>query len=175
MSIIASISLTDIVFVIIAAVTVLAALGVVISKNIVHSALFLVLAFLGVAGIYFQLGAGFIGLVQIMVYAGAISVLFIFAVMMVMDKDVKETNLNNPKLGHNLIGAYVVGLLTVILAGSIAFTKWPVVSAKLPEDAVSMIAEGLMGDYVVAFEVAAILLLIAVVGAIVLAKGADKE
>ncbi|MFA7078870.1 MAG: NADH-quinone oxidoreductase subunit J, partial [Syntrophomonas sp.] len=65
------ITLNDVVFVGVSGLTILAALGVVLSRNIIHSALALILTFLGVAVTFFQLGAGFIGLVQILVYAGA--------------------------------------------------------------------------------------------------------
>lgn len=172
---IAGVTLNDIVFFLIAGVTILAALGVVSFRNIVHSALSLVLAFLGVAAIYFQLNAGFIGLVQIMVYAGAISVLIIFAVMLVMDKEVQKTNLPTPRLGSRLIGAYISVLLVVVLGASIWFSHWPIGSGQLSEGAVGILASLLMGDYIVAFEVAAILLLVAVVGAIILAKGAEDK
>lgn len=167
-------SLTDVVFVATALVTILAALAVVSSRNIIHSALFLVLSFLGVAAIYFQLNAGFIGLVQILVYAGAISILLIFAIMLVLDRDTKESNMPDPK--GTVIGAIIAGLITALLACSIMASNWSSAAGKLTEDAIGSIAVLLMGDYVIAFEVAAVLLLVAIVGAIILAKGAgDKK
>lgn len=166
-------NLADVVFILIALITIGAALGVVASKNIVHSALFLVLSFLGVAAIYFQLDAEFIGLVQIMVYAGAISVVIIFAIMLVMSKDVHKTNLSNRKT--RFWGALGALLVVITLGGSIYTSNWHVVSGGVPADAIGNIAQLLMGDYVVPFEVAAILLLVAVVGAIILAKGAENN
>ncbi|MGI6430531.1 MAG: NADH-quinone oxidoreductase subunit J [Syntrophomonadaceae bacterium] len=88
-------NMNDLVFMILGLITLLGALGVVAFKNIVHAALALVVSFLGVAGLYFQLQAEFLGLVQVMVYAGAISVLVIFAIMLVMDRDPETTNLSN--------------------------------------------------------------------------------
>jgi len=170
-----TVSLNDLVFVAMALVIVVAATGVVMLKNIVHSALSLILAFVGVAGIYFQLSAGFIGLVQIMVYAGAISVLIIFAIMLVMDKSVEKTNLFSPNIIRLLAGMGLTFLLFVTLGVAIWFTKFPVVSAEGPVDAVGMLANLFMGDYVIAFETAAILLLVAVIGAIILAKGAEDK
>jgi len=67
---------------IIAAVTIIGALGVVLSPNVVHSALFLVLSFIGVAAIYFYIGAEFLGAVQLMVYSGAVAVLIVMAIML---------------------------------------------------------------------------------------------
>jgi len=165
-------SIADAVFLITAFITIFAALGVVTFPNIIHSALSLVLTFLGVAALYFQLNAGFLGLVQIMVYAGAISVLVIFAVMLVMESDIDKTNLFNNK---NLIAGLLITVLTTGTIGlSIVGSHWRVVYDNA-EESVGRLAELLMGDYVIGFEIAAILLLVAVVGAIILAKGADSK
>ncbi|MDD2619595.1 MAG: NADH-quinone oxidoreductase subunit J [Syntrophomonadaceae bacterium] len=165
-------SLNLLVFLLIAAVTLGAAAGVVAFKNIIHSALALILTFLGVAALYFQLDAGFIGMVQILVYAGAVSVLFVFAVMLVMDRDAEETNLANPRTRWAAAAAAL--LLTGGLGTAIWSSKWTNSPGLVNEDEVRQLAGLLLGDYVVAFETAAILLLIAVVGAIILAKGAGE-
>jgi len=166
-------SLSDIVFLGTALITIMAAVGMVSFKNIVHSALSLVFSFLGVAAIYFQLEAGFLGLVQILVYAGAISVLIIFAIMLVMDREVNETNLSHPKKKY--CGGIIALLITLGLGAAIINTVWTPAKGYLPEDKVGAIAELLMGNYVVAFEIAALLLLVAVVGAIILAKGVGQN
>lgn len=166
-------NLSDLVFIVTALITVVAAIGVVGFKNIVHSALSLVLSFLGVAALYFQLQAGFLGLVQILVYAGAISVLIIFAIMLVMDRDANETNLSHDKKKY--WGGLIALLVTLGLGAAVSSTSWKVSAGSLPEDGVGALAGLLLGDYVVAFEVAAILLLVAVVGAIILAKGAGEH
>lgn len=170
-----SITINDVVFVIISGLTILSALGVVFSRNIIHSTLFLVLAFLGVAGVFFELDAGFLGLVQILVYAGAISVLIIFAIMLVMNVEVEKTNLPNPRLKTHLWGAYLAALLTIALGASIWYSELPQVKGLAVSDAVGSLAELMLGNYVVAFEVAAVLLLLAVVGAIILARGVEEE
>lgn len=169
-------NLNDAVFILIAAVTIFSALGVVASKNIVHSALLLVVTFLGVAGLYFQMNAGFIGLVQILIYGGAISVLIIFAIMLVMDTEVEKTNLPSPSIPRRLGGLYLSILLTAAAGAAIWFTRWPLAGAGSKGlDEMTVLADLMLGKYVVAFEVAAILLLVAVVGAIILAKGADEK
>lgn len=167
--------LYDLVFVGVALFIIAAALGVVISKNIVHSALFLVLTFLGVAAIYFQLNSAFIGIIQILVYAGAITILIIFAVMLVMDKAPSKTNLPVPSPKKRMLGAYVIMLFTVFMGGAVLYTEWPQVIAETRPSEIKLIANLFLGDYVVAFEVAAILLLVAVIGAIMLAKGAEDK
>jgi NADH-quinone oxidoreductase subunit J len=170
-----NISLNHLVFFGIAMVTLLGALGVVISRNIIHSALFLILTFLGVAGVFLELNAWFLALVQILVYAGAISVLVIFAIMLVMNSRASGTNPPNPSKGTHLWGIYLAGLLVVSLAGSIWYSRLPALPGPAVPDALGLLADLMLGKYVVAFEAAAILLLLTVVGAIILARGAEEK
>lgn len=170
-----SISIGDGVFILLSGLIILSALGVVLNRNIVHSAFFLVLSFLGIAGVFFDLEAGFLGLVQVLVYAGAISVLIIFAIMLVMNVEAGKTNPPNPSLGTRRWGGFLVSLLTAALGGSIWFSRLPPAKDKPVGDAVGALAGLMLGDYVVAFEVAAVLLLLAVVGTIILARGAEEE
>lgn len=166
-------NLNDLVFIALAGITLVGALGVVLLKNIVHAALSLVLSFLGVAAIYFQLQAEFLGLVQIMVYAGAISVLMIFAIMLVMDREPERTNLSH-KSGQ-LWGGVIAVLFAAVIGISIWGSQYGVQPANGEADRIGQIAQLIMSNFVVAFEAAAILLLVAVVGAIILAKGAKEE
>ena len=159
------VTINDMAFVCIALFTILSALGMVLSRNIVHSALALIMTFIGVAMLFFHLDAGFLGLVQILVYAGAISVLIIFAIMLVMHGEPNQTNRFNPSLGTHLWGAYIALLMTAGLVAAIWFSGLPEVKGRTVEDAVGLLAELLLGKYVIAFEVAAVLLLLAVVGA----------
>lgn len=170
-----SMTIGDLAFFFLAGLTLLAALGVVLSRHIVHSALFLVLTFIGVAGLFFNLGAFFLALVQILVYAGAISVLIIFAIMLVMKGDPARTNPFNPSLGTHLWGVYLGGSLTAALAAAVWFSKLPVAKAPVNGDSIGLLAELMLGKYVVAFETAAVLLLLAIVGAIILARGAEES
>lgn len=172
---ISAFSLYDAVFIVIGGVTVLAALGVVLFRNIVYSALSLVLAFLGVASLYFQLNAGFLGVIQILVYAGAISVLIIFAVMLVMDKDARRTNLPTPRVRAWFTGGTITAMMLAAIIAAIGFTEWPQTTLMGVDKSVGMLAELMMGDYVIAFEAAAILLLVAVIGAIIIAKGVENK
>lgn len=166
-------NMNDLVFITLGLITLLGAVGVVAFKNIIHAALALIVSFLGVAGLYFQLHAEFLGLVQVMVYAGAISVLVIFAIMLVMDRDPETTNLSHKV--NRWWGGLISLLFTALIGVSIWESQFTVQSGNGSVDRVGQIAELLLGDYVVAFEVAAILLLVAVVGAIILAKGAKDQ
>jgi NADH-quinone oxidoreductase subunit J len=162
-------------FVVIAGVIILAALGVVLLRNIIHSALCLVVTFLGVAAVYFQLQAEFVALVQIMVYAGAVSILIIFAVMLIMDRAPSRTSLPVGNTRKSLFTAYGLLLTCLALGLSGLLTHWPLKTDMAPVDHTRELAGLFMGDYVIAFEAAAILLLAAVVGAIILAKGAKEK
>lgn len=149
------------------AVTILAALGVVLKKNIVHSALLLILAFVGVAGIYVLLQADFIAFVQILVYAGAVAILVAFGVMLTKRGDIRESNLFNKQKWPALF--VVAGVFAVIYA-LLGQTDWGPLAAAGPEDSTGIIATLMLTDFVVPFETAAILLTVAMLGAIVIAK-----
>jgi NADH-quinone oxidoreductase subunit J len=157
----------DMVFYIIAAVSIIAALAVVTMRNLVHSAFYLVLLFAGVAGIYVLLGAEFLAMVQILVYIGAIAILIAFGVMLTRRGSIKESNLSNKQTGiAALVSAATLGVILWLVNG----TEWVVKQGEAPSDAVGSIATLMLSEFVVPFEVAAILLLVAMLGAILIAK-----
>lgn len=170
--------LHDLVFVLIALITLLAALCVVFLPNVVHSALFLIVSFMGVATLFFQLSEGFLALIQIMVYAGAISILIIFAIMLIMDKKPKNTNLSVRSIKKRMVSGYIAIILVLFLGISIFATDWPVLGV-VPDSsgvsALSKLAELLFGEYLMVMEIAAVLIVVAVVGALVLTKGTDEK
>lgn len=168
-------SLYDATFIAIAGVTLLAALGVVIFNNIIYSALSLILSFLGVAAIYFQLHSGFLGVIQILVYAGAISILIIFAVMLLMDKEAWHTNPPTSRLKQLFAGGGITAMMLTAFIAAIGFTKWPAYKLQGVDNSVGLLGEAMLGDYVIAFEAAAVLLLVSVIGAILIAKGVEDK
>ncbi|NJD01669.1 MAG: NADH-quinone oxidoreductase subunit J [Ruminiclostridium sp.] len=151
----------------IAVLIVVFAIGVVHFKNIVHSALMLILTFVGVAVVFILLEAEFLAFVQILVYAGAISILIVFAVMLTRRIDMNESNPFNKLRWISLI--FCLGffglIVRIVLTSRISYEKLAV------QDTMGAIADGLFGNYMIPFEVAAILLLIAIAGAIILTKG----
>ena len=152
-------------FYILSAVTVVSSLMVVTLKNIMHAILFLVLAFMGVAGLYITLNADFLAAVQVLIYAGAIAVLMIFAILMTLDKLHGSTDSRFSPAGA------VMALLVIITIGFIGLnTDWPRISEAPLEQTVPAIADALFNKYVLPFEVASALLLAAMIGAIVLAR-----
>ena len=159
------------IFYVLAAITIVGALGVVLSRNVVHSALFLVLSFIGVASIYFCIGAEFLGAVQLMVYSGAVAVLVVMAIMLTRRTSMAESN-PSQKLFRRIVSAILAGALFLFIGGGIAIEKLP--AGELADaTGASEIARLMLGTYVLPFERAAVLLLVAMVGALILARGGD--
>jgi NADH-quinone oxidoreductase subunit J len=155
------------IFIILSVITLGAALAVVTSKNLFHSALFLVLSFVGVAGLYVLLEAGFLAAVQILVYVGAISILIIFAIMLTRRLMAKDLVQRNAQCG---ISGLVAVLLFAVLAFVLLRVNWPVVDAAVSRDSISILGQELMSTYALPFEVASVLLLVALVGSIIIAR-----
>ncbi len=147
------------------AVTVASALLVVFLRNIFRAALFLVLSFLAIAGLFVLLQAEFLAAVQILIYAGAISILIVFAIM--LTGDVRQAN---PSGRYALPALFLaLGLLSA-MAFAIFSTNWNISSDVVPENNTAGIADALFNRFVLPFEVASVLLLAAILGAIVLVK-----
>ncbi|SJZ58477.1 NADH-quinone oxidoreductase subunit J family protein [Selenihalanaerobacter shriftii] len=156
-------------FWILAIITIGSALAVVFLQNIVHSALSLILTFIGVAGLYLLIQVNFIAAVQILVYAGAIAIILAFGVMLTQRDDMSKTNLFNNQRG---IAFLITSILLVVIGRIIWITTW---MPNTPKDStVNQIATIMLKQHAIPFEVIAILLLVAMVGAITLAKGKEK-
>jgi NADH-quinone oxidoreductase subunit J len=164
-------------FYVLAAVTVIGAIIVVAQRNPVYSLISLVGSFFGLCGLYVLLDAPFLAVVQIIVYAGAIMVLFLFVVMVlnVPREDAAEWDRSHPLFRPMAmrVGAALALLLTVELGW--ALSRTPGLTAPIGEDrpAVSSMAElgrVLFTEYMFAFEVTSILIIAAMVGAVVLSR-----
>lgn len=157
----------NIAFGVIALVIVASALRVVTTNNVVHAALYLVLVLAGVAGLYFILGAEFVGTTQILVYIGAIIVLFLFGIMLTRAPIGGEADLDHDQ-------RWVGGLIAVLLLAVISYTLIDrFEDSELPADTVvttAQVSDAIFGTYLVPFEVVSVLLLAALVGAIVVAR-----
>jgi NADH-quinone oxidoreductase subunit J len=161
----------QIIFLVVALYTLGSALMVVTTRNLVHAALWLVSTLFGVAVIYALLNASFIAVVQVVVYIGAIAILFIFAVMLTR-KDMRDTGqqMNKSWWAGALVAVLAFAGLVFLLSGWSGFSK---TAAEIPAgfDAISLLGEALVSPaaYVLPFEVASVLLLAALVGAVYLA------
>ncbi|MEI2688189.1 MAG: NADH-quinone oxidoreductase subunit J [Anaerolineae bacterium] len=156
-----------VVFLAIAAFTLLCGLGVVVSRNLFHSAIWLIGAFAGVAGLYWLLEAEYMAIAQIMIYIGAIATLIVFAIMLSRGMMIGHIKMNNFQAG---ISAVVAALLFVLLAFILLQVNWPVVQQAVVPDAIPLLGEAFVTAYVIPFQVIAVLLSVALVGAIMIAR-----
>lgn len=148
-------------------VTLGAAVAVVTNKNILHSAFYLILAFVGVAAIYVMLEAPFIAMVQVLVYIGAIAILIIFAIMLTRRLMSKELEQQNSQWIPSALGS----LALFVVLGWIVYTAgWPAHEGAVPAEPISLLGQELLTTYLVPFEIASVLLLAALVGAILIGR-----
>ncbi|MDM9585605.1 MULTISPECIES: NADH-quinone oxidoreductase subunit J [unclassified Nostoc] len=147
-----------------------AAIGVVLFSNIVYSAFLLGGVFISIAGMYLLLNADFVAAAQILIYVGAVNVLILFAIMLV-NKRQDFVAFPNSWVRKVLTGVVSVGLFgllsTMVLATPWAYSTAPVAGG---ESSIVLIGEHFFTDFLLPFELASILLLIAMVGAIILAR-----
>jgi NADH-quinone oxidoreductase subunit J len=164
--------LQGIAFYVFSAVMLASALMVVVARNPVHSVLFLILAFFNAAGLFVLLGAEFLAMILVVVYVGAVAVLFLFVVMML---DIDFAELKRGAQQYVLVGAGVGIVLLLELMGSASLWKFSVASPgalayPTPGGVSNTEALGriLYTDYIYYFQIAGLVLLVAMIGAIVL-------
>jgi NADH-quinone oxidoreductase subunit J len=159
----------NIAFYIIAALMVFGALRVVTCKNLMHAALWLVLVLAGVAAQYILLAAEFVAITQVLVYLGAIIVLFLFGIMLTRAKTGTDDDLDNSRNAR--VGAAIIG---VLLAGVMGYSLWDGFGKRefgdLLVQRTAQVSDSIFSTYLLPFEVISILLLAALIGAIVLAR-----
>jgi len=167
-----------IIFLVLSLVAVSSALGMLFSRNAVYSALFLVLNFVTVAVFYLLLGAPFIAMSQITVYAGAIMVLFLFVIMLLGAESLAPANSLPWQRPLAILLAVILAVESIYLvfvrARSDAFVAAPDVAVNSMDNLREM-AMTLFNQFLLPFEVTSVLLLVAMVGAIVLTKQAKGE
>jgi NADH-quinone oxidoreductase subunit J len=165
------------VFAVAGAVVILGALGVVFSRNPVHSALSLVATLFGVAVLFVEQGAHFLAAVQVIVYAGAIVVLFLFVIMLLgvdRDEDISREPLPGQRVLALVAGALVIFEI-LVLAGAQWVSGAQSVTGPLTGSAsnVETLARAIFTRYLLPFEATSVLLVIAVIGAVVLARRSE--
>ncbi|MFC2011131.1 NADH-quinone oxidoreductase subunit J [Chloroflexota bacterium] len=157
----------DIAFWVLAVVSVAAALTVVLLRDVFRAALCLVLCFLTVAGIYITLSADFLAAVQVLIYAGGISVLIILAIMLT-----REVQQGSPSNKLRIPAFFVASIFLVVMAFALINTPWQVSTVPPLEPTTAALAGKLLGEggFILPVEIAAFLLLAAILGAIVLVR-----
>jgi len=161
-------------FLLIAIVTVISAILVIVLRNPIHSALSLVLTFFSIAGLYILLNAQFIAAIQVIVYAGAIMVLFLFVIMLLnleKEKRVSEKHPLQKAFGVSIALFLLGGIVSIVATGVLYGNMGTETAGKVSAVGNTKAIAGLLfTDWVLPFEITSILLIAAIVGAIVLTK-----
>jgi NADH-quinone oxidoreductase subunit J len=155
-------------FVIVAGIAIVSAVGLVVKKNPIHGALFLVVNLGAVAVMYLSLGAEFLAAAQVIVYAGAIMVLFVFAIMVLIPG--KDETGPDPRVRWRVAALPFGGLLCVAILAVVTRGSRPAVPVPATAGSVEAIGRLLFTDYLFPFELTSVLLLAAMVGVLLLAR-----
>ncbi len=164
-------SYEEVIFYVVAVPTVVGAIGVVTARNVVHSALFLILSLLAVAGIFILLAAEFLAIVQVLIYGGAVTILVLFAMMLTRVRDMPAA-LDGPQRPFAALSAGVFMGVSIL---AVLSTEWPGESEKINVVSIEQIGNALFTTWSVPFEVASLVLMVALLGAIILARGEEGE
>ena len=155
-------------FFITAIVTILAAATVMSLRNLVHCALAMAITFSGIAAIYLQLNAEFVGFAEILVYVGAIAILIVFAILLTRSGEAPEKSV--------LTAGWAAGLVVAVLGWSaLNSTALPTTVTAAPEITVKHIGEALMGKFILPLEIVALVLTAAMIGAVIIALKEDAK
>jgi NADH-quinone oxidoreductase subunit J len=165
----------QILFCVLSVITLATAFLTIYSKNPIHSAIYLVISFFSIAGHYMLLNAQFLAIVHVIVYSGAIMILFLFTVML-MNLN-KENEVHKPRVTR--LGAIVMFCLMCLVLIAIFINSKPIVGEYVTtgEDyqSIKVLGKVLLNEYMVPFEFASVLLLVAMIGAVLLSKKEKLE
>ena len=164
--------MAEAVFYILSILAIAGGIGVVTSQNVVHAALWLILALLAVAGFYILLTSEFLALVQILIYGGAVATIILFGLMLTRGRDLMPITFGESQRGLGLVAGVV--LLGVILGG-ILNTDWPRYEQELTVVDIQAIGDALFSTWLLPFEIASVVLLVALIGAIVISRQEEGE
>lgn len=164
-----------IIFCVLGAITIATAFLTIFSRNPIHSALYLVVCFFSIAGHYLLLNSQFLAIMHIIVYSGAIMILFLFTIML-MNLN-KENEVHKPRITR--LGAIVSFCLICLVLLTVFINSKPIVGEYIStgEDyqSIKVLGKVLLNDYMVPFEFASILLLVAMIGTVLLSKKEKTE
>ena len=162
-------TVSHVVFIILSAVTLIGALGVVTDRNLFRAALFLILSFVGIAGFYILLEAEFLAMVQLLVYVGAIAILIIFAIMLSRRLMSPEYEARNEQW---LIALVSAAALCIVMVFILLQVDWPTELSVVPPNMIEQLGIALVSpdQFVLVFEVSSVLLLVALVGSVIIAR-----
>ena len=164
-------TVAEIVFYLIAAVAIIGGIGVVTVPNVIHAAMFLVLSLLATAGFYILLSSEFLALVQILVYGGGVAVIILFGLMLTRGRELPLASSGAQwPAGLLASGVLLVGLLTAVLD-----SEWPRQTGEVALISMQNLAGALFRDWLLPFEIASLVLTVALIGAIVISRQEEGE
>ncbi len=171
--------MSEVLFVIAAILTLGGGLGVVATRNVVHAALFLLLSLGAVAGLYLLLFAEFLVLVQVLIYGGAIVIVLLFAIMLTRSQEYPRISDNRQwplaiVAGLSVFGVLAAAFLWKLPPDSVVHNG-EIVAVEAQGPSLAKLGESLFTDWAVPFEVASLVLLVALIGAIIIAQAGGRE
>ena len=158
----------DWLFIALGALTLAGGLGVVLTRNVVHAALFLLLSLTAVAGIYLLLFSEFLALVQVLIYGGAIIIVLLFAIMLTRSSDYPRVS-DNAQWPLAALAAVAMGAVIIV-----SFWQSPRVESAPQGPGFAELANSLFTRWAIPFEVASLVLLVALIGAIIIARTGSR-
>ena len=164
-------TVAEVVFYLLAILSIVAAVGVVTVPNVVHAALFLILSLLGVAGFYILLSSEFLALVQILIYGGAIATIILFGLMLTRGRDL-------PAVGPGAQWPFALaacGALAAALLAAVLDSDWPGDAGEVTMVSINALGNVLFREWLLPFELASLVLLIALIGAVVITSQEEGE
>ncbi len=140
----------------------------ILARSLIHGVLGLIVSLMGVAGLYFQLGSPFLFTMQILIYVGAICIIIVFAVMLAEPGGKEPAS----KRGVDVLLGLLAGLISfVVMISVLRSTAWVPASVRAEDSSLQAVGTRILLDYGLVFEVISLVLLVAIMGAIVLARG----
>ena len=164
-------TIAEIVFYLIAVLAIVGGIGVVTVPNVVHAALFLVLSLLATAGFYILLSSEFLALVQVLVYGGGVSVIILFGLMLTRGREMPGVGPG----GQWPIGLVASFVLLIALLTAVLGSDWPRQTGDVTLVPINTLAGALFKDWLLPFEIASVVLTVALIGAIVISRQEEGE
>lgn len=164
--------MAEAVFYILSILAIVGGLGVVTSQNVVHAALYLILSLLAVAGFYILLTSEFLALVQVLIYGGAVATIILFGLMLTRGRDLMPITFGE---SQRLLGLVAGVFLLAVILGGILNTHWPRYAQQVAVVDVRSIGDALFSRWLLPFEIASAVLLVALIGAIVISRQEEGE
>jgi NADH-quinone oxidoreductase subunit J len=164
--------MAEAVFYLLSILAIAGGIGVVTSQNVVHAALWLILSLLAVAGFYILLTSEFLALVQILIYGGAIATIILFGLMLTRSRDFMPVTFGEA----GRLPAFLAGVLLLgVILGGILNTDWPRYAQEVTLVDTRTIGDALFTTWLLPFEIASVVLLVALIGAIVISRQEEGE